>query len=372
MLKNSLNTRLILVDVLFIDMYIMYFSVEHTKQKKGGVIRCRFDMSMFIDEVVSIENSIGGDPNIFQQFESKIDNIVKVNVKELFLTSKQLKARERKSSISLTSNKTGDLKKNCFKLSKTVLQKYKPSTSQTPTAGSYKCYIKDNCDYSTNKFENLKRHTAMHKNEVETDGGKEIINTEKTPSTRRPMSLDDCSKSLFPSPKKRRYVKTSKKLDKKIKLQDEILKDWDDGEDLEIEVISSAPNKVFDFDENSVDESNLKDNSENELPIYSLNSKRLTKDLNSDINVIELSIDSNNTSDERILTEDDNKCNKSSSITDDTQQTLENEVDPTADGRYMCCMDHGTVPLADLTKQHDDDSEIWKEFVHNELDEGNN
>lgn len=417
-------------------MYIVFFSVEHTKQKKGGVIQCRFDMSKFIDEVVTIEKDIGGDPNIFQQFESKNDNIapVKVNIKELFLTSKQLKARERKLSISLTSNKTVDLKKNISKFTKTVLQKNKPSTSQTPMAGGYKCYIKDNCDYSTNRYENLKRHTAMHKNEVEIDEGNEIIKAKKTPGTRRPISFDDCSKSVFPSPKKRRYVKNSKKLDKKIKLQDEILKDWDDGEDLDenttvnknndseipIEIVSSASNKIFDFDENSV-ESNLKCNSESELPIYSPKSKCLVEDIDktlndkfeklsefnkftrkvdnqckSNVNLIESSIDSYskmNTSVKSVLTEDskitvekinlipslkqttariDNKCNKSNSNNDDTQQIMKNEMDPTVQDRYMCCMDHGTVPLADLTKQANDDSEIWKEFVRNELDEGNN
>lgn len=43
----------------------------YTRQKRCGVSCLNFDMSSFLQDVITSEKAIGGDPEIFNQFEVK-------------------------------------------------------------------------------------------------------------------------------------------------------------------------------------------------------------------------------------------------------------------------------------------------------------
>jgi len=187
-------------------------------------------MSNFLEDVVSIEKQIGGDEQIFDQFkvESVNSSAVSQMIKELFVTSKNQKKKGRKS---LPTFKTPTPKE------KSSVQKYKPSTSQTPLIpGSYLCYFKTDCPFSTNRYDALKRHVNEHKNEKSIKNDEIIKPKADTKSTvksnaKTSKSVASTSKATLSSPKKRKNVKNKKPASKKIKLEEEILKDWDDGDE---------------------------------------------------------------------------------------------------------------------------------------------
>lgn len=206
-------------------------------------------MKKFVEHVIAIERGIkGGNVNIFKQFEEIEVNLTpKSYIKELFSTSKQKKKQGQEShKIVLPTLKTPV----------SNIRKSKAAKNFTPTSAnsSFSCHVKSGCKFSTNSFDILKRHMASHKTEED-----ELKTTKKSPSLNKTAPSCSSSKALFQTSKKRKSRKSLPKSTKKVKIQDELLKDWELDDDNsvdcsnaknEVNVPSNSSNKIFDFDEN--------------------------------------------------------------------------------------------------------------------------
>lgn len=101
-------------------------------------------MRQFVDDVLSIETSIDGDVNIFEQFETNHSN------------AKMLRKNIKPPSL---------VECKSIPLGNTEIANQSPNIN-TRHIGSYKCYTDDSCSFKTNRYEQLKRHTLTHRQEV--------------------------------------------------------------------------------------------------------------------------------------------------------------------------------------------------------------
>jgi len=202
------------------------------KQKKGERVTGNFMMANFIEDVVAIENEIGGNIGIFEDLKKETDNSSSVSrmIKELFVTKKDKKKNARKS-LPLPPIITTPVSKE-----KVSMPKHRPSITQTQQIGTYMCYFQIGCTFSTNRYEALKRHVNMHKAEGPAKTNNAIVKSKPVaksppkPKAKPSESSASTSKSSQ-KPNKRKTEKNIKPANKKIKLEDEILKDWDDGDE---------------------------------------------------------------------------------------------------------------------------------------------
>jgi len=206
----------------------MYFTALYKNQLKGFAVIGKFDMNNFKNEVISMERLIGGDIYIFENLKEKKE-IVKSIVKEFFTPTNTKKSKkkevERKSLPAPKLPKT--LKTPNQPKPKPVSKPRTSTQSQVgkafkSSATGYSCHSQAGCDFTTNRFENLKRHMLTHKNDPA-----DVVTTKKSPNSS--------------TTNKRKNLKTKQSEVKKQKLQEELLKDWDnDGEDEDEEINTSG------------------------------------------------------------------------------------------------------------------------------------
>lgn len=217
----------------------------YVKQKKSQSIRYAFDMEKFVEDVHTIEKEIeGGNVNIFEQFQrASVNNTTQI-IRDLFSTKKQKQKKKEQE-------KKMEYRKSLPNIRPPVPKKPVPKKVMNPDPvvnPLFRCQLKDGCNFTTNRFDNLKRHMAVHKTEND-----EVTATKKTSiankSTSGSISSSVNTNKVTQSSKKRKNVKNKRTDNKKIKLQDELLKDWElDDEDAEDKL--DKRNKIFDFDEN--------------------------------------------------------------------------------------------------------------------------
>lgn len=205
-------------------------------------------MEKFVEDVHTIEKEIeGGNVNIFEQFKRASVNTNNTSqiIRDLFSTKKQKqKKKEQKKKM--------EYRKSLPNIRPPVPKKPVPKKVMNPDPvvnPLFRCQLKDGCNFTTNRFDNLKRHMAVHK----LAGNDEVTATKKTSiankSTSGSISSSVNTNKVTQSSKKRKNVKNKRTDNKKIKLQDELLKDWElDDEDAEDKL--DKRNKIFDFDEN--------------------------------------------------------------------------------------------------------------------------
>lgn len=188
-------------------------------------------MTHFVADVIHFEKETGGDENIFKQFEEKeVHKPLQININELFTTEKSRKSKARKS-VSVRGRRSLP----ASKISTPLPIKKKPSTPKTISKSKpvsttlslnntsinqkYVCYFdtQNKCSFFTNRFELLKRHMAEHKAKAELM--KQSATSSNNSNTNTQLST---STSI-----KRNCAKPKKSCTKKIKLHDEILKEWD-------------------------------------------------------------------------------------------------------------------------------------------------
>ncbi|VVC41680.1 Hypothetical protein CINCED_3A002642 [Cinara cedri] len=184
----------------------------YLKELKGTKTQ-NVEMANFIKDVIMFEEQINGNVDIFKVFEKKFENNPppKELIKELFVSSKSTKKSltNKTPSQSRTSLKSrGPLKfqENPVRKSRASIQ---PSGSFD---GNFACHLKDGCNFTTNRYETLKRHMALCKTIVK-DGTKSELKI----------------KTLLQLQNKRKNT-TKIYSTKKTKTNDTALKDWDDGE----------------------------------------------------------------------------------------------------------------------------------------------
>ncbi|KAL4144133.1 hypothetical protein QTP88_006360 [Uroleucon formosanum] len=197
----------------------------YLNQLKGLSVIGKFDMNYFKSDVISLERLIGGDIYIFENLKERKDTVKSI-VKQFFTPTNTKKSKkkevERKSLPAPKFSKTPDQPKP-----KPVSRPRTSTQSQVgktykPTATGYSCHSQVGCNFTTNRYDNLKRHMASHKN------GSDIVKTKKSPTSSTPKN-------------KRKNLKTKPSEVKKQKLQEELLKDWDnDGEDEDEELNTSS------------------------------------------------------------------------------------------------------------------------------------
>ncbi|XP_060854404.1 uncharacterized protein LOC132932169 isoform X2 [Rhopalosiphum padi] len=230
----------------------------HKSQERGTHSSSHFDMQHFLTDVVTIEKRIGGDILIFENIDKaqeQLKSIMKCFTPEIKKPKKsgrkslqelqelQPPTPQTKSSIPQTKPSRSQSKSSTSQ-SKPSTPQSKPSTPQskrtparkqkslppsravklhtpirTSVANGYSCHVHVNCTYSTNRYDLLKRHMATHKNDTKEETVK------KLPSS---------------NTNKRKNLKNKLSDAKKIKLQDELLKDWEnDGDDEDEELNTS-------------------------------------------------------------------------------------------------------------------------------------
>ncbi|XP_050536830.1 uncharacterized protein LOC126902997 isoform X2 [Daktulosphaira vitifoliae] len=193
--------------------FINYGYTCYKKQNEKNIAG-PIKMDNFLDDVISAEKSIGGNLKIFKQVEDQLAKQEKLNVKNLFSSNK--KETRRSLPVPVVSQ----IKK------KLSTPRSRPVVPSSTIPGVYFCHLKMGCTFSSTRFENLKRHMAMHKTENN-------LSSSVTPMKDNSTSITSKSstKIIFSSPKKRKLVKTKKPECKKMKIHNEILKDWDDDDE---------------------------------------------------------------------------------------------------------------------------------------------
>ncbi|XP_025408073.1 uncharacterized protein LOC112681924 isoform X1 [Sipha flava] len=248
--------------------YLLY-----KKQLKSNKEKLYFNMTHFVADVKSFEKEIGGDENIFEQFEEKEDEKpLKININELFTTEKSRKTKARKSGTvrgrpSLPATKISAPLPNKIKPS-TPKAKPKPSTttSNTSATKSYFCYFgeQNRCTFNTTRFDILKRHIADHKAKAE------LMKQSATSSN----NLNTNTQLSSPTSTKRNYGRNRKSCTKKIKLHDELLKDWDfdeaedankDGDKNNLDTNTVEKDEEKDEDKKAFDTNTIEGGKENDL-----------------------------------------------------------------------------------------------------------
>jgi len=211
----------------------MYFTALYKSHQKGLKVIGNFNMDHFKKDIISMERLIGGDIRIFEKLIEKQENAKSI-IKQLFTPTNTKKSKkkevERKSLPAPKLSKTPNQPKpKPVSRSRTTTQSQvgKTKHNEGPKSIGYHCQTQDGCTYTTYRYDNLRRHMAIHKN------NKDVVTTKKS----SPSSTSN----------KRKNLKTKSSEVKKQKLQEELLKDWDnDGEDedeeLNISRVQSSSN----------------------------------------------------------------------------------------------------------------------------------
>lgn len=212
----------------------MYFTAKYLKWKDGSKVTRNFSMQYFIDEVISIEKEIGGDVNIFDQFADKYKKScykLDLSISELFTTAKQRKKKSVGRKLSLPPTLSTPVTKQKPQVPKTVAKVCFPAISpmvSSPTEQVFRCHLSKDCCFTSKGYDLLRFHMKGDHKVVKDNTNK------RTPKTRkRALSSSSSNNKLQPKEMKRKYTKTKKTESKKVKLQEEILKDWSDGEDVD-------------------------------------------------------------------------------------------------------------------------------------------
>lgn len=206
----------------------------YINQKKGIPTVGKYDMEAFKKDILSMEKRIGGDVNIFETIKTNQEKL-KLLINSNFTPSKRNNRKKKvvkkavkvvtksrgkslpipKSQVNLKTKKSPSIPQP--KQNRASKQKSSPPSKvvklntpiRTSVTNGYTCHIHVNCTFKTNRYDILKRHMAICKSDVKEE------TVEKSPNT-----------------KKRKNIKNKSSEAKKIKLQEELLKDWDnDGED---------------------------------------------------------------------------------------------------------------------------------------------
>lgn len=375
-------------------MVCVMLIVLYKRQQKGSAVTGFFIMKNFISDVKLAERETGGDENIFVKLENKNEEAAQphINISELFVSSKD-KRKKRKSSV--VSPKTHSAFENKKKSTNT------PCKTITMISGVYWCHIKKGCGFNSKRFENLKRHMKMHEEEDKQKLNAKLCKNDQSVSGSRAINTRN-AKAQFRTSKSLKNSKTKKLETKKIKLQDELLKDWvvdeddlvNESTDLSNAHEASTSNQVFEFDDDSNDS----------VIISGLRRNETTQSLleNSDTTLLQINSLQNafgNTSDKNIaapaivnkkLISGDNDSNgthmilnnakpsnlksqelnnadgkEKLSITDDTSINNEVNVDSTRGGHFDSLLSN--IPTPDWVKQ-----DAWNTFEHSGLDKGKN
>lgn len=214
---------------------ILYFTAKYLKWKDGSKATRNFSMQFFIDEVISIEKEIGGDINIFDQFADKFKKScykLDLSISELFSTAKQRKKKSVGRKLSLPPTLSTPVAKQKPQIPKTVAKPVcSPAISSSVSSSSeriFKCHLSKDCCFTSKGYDLLKFHMKGDHKVVKDNTNKKSPKTKK-----RALSNSSSNNKLQPKEKKRKYTKTKKTESKKVKLQEEILKDWSDDEDFD-------------------------------------------------------------------------------------------------------------------------------------------
>ncbi|CAI6349334.1 unnamed protein product [Macrosiphum euphorbiae] len=219
----------------------------YKNQLKGLPVIGNFKMEFFIEEVKSMEHLIGGDIHIFENLKKEKEKVKSI-VKELFTptnTKKSKKKEVEKKSLPAPklpkTLKTPKTPKSPNQPKPKPVSKRRTSTQSKVgktckrTNTEYCCQSQDGCKFTTNRYDNLKWHIAGHKKR------KDEVTTSKS--------------SNSSTSNKRKNLKTKPSEVKKQKLQEELLKDWDnDGEDEDEEINTSGVQSSSDFAQSSNEE----------------------------------------------------------------------------------------------------------------------
>lgn len=218
----------------------MYFTALYKNQKKGLPVIGNFDMNSFKEDVITLESLTGGDVHIFENLEKRQEEIKAIVQGFTSTNTKKSKKKEvsRKSLSVPQPPKTAPAPKTTPKSTPKTTPKSTPKTTSkttpktsnkskpldsssrtyysrirlTTVKSDYSCHFQVGCKFTTNRYDNLKRHIANHKNNTD------VVTTDR-PSTSSTSN-------------KRKNVKTNPSEIKKQKLQEELLKDWEnDGDD---------------------------------------------------------------------------------------------------------------------------------------------
>lgn len=363
----------------------------YKRQLKGSAVIGNFVMKNFISDVKLAERETGGDEDIFVELENK-SKVVQphINISELFVSSKDRK-KKKKSLLVPKTHSAFENKKKCVNTSCKAI---------TMISGVYWCHIKKGCGFNSKRFENLKRHMKMHEEEDKQKLNAKLCKNDPSVSGYRASNARS-AKAQFRTSKSLKNSKTKKLDTKKIKLQDELLKDWDEDDDdlgestdLSNANEASTSNQVFDFDEDDSNDSviisglrrnestQLLENSDTTLfQISSLehsfgNTSDKNKDAPAIVNKKQISSDNDSNGTNIVLTnakpynlksQELNNADREEklSITDDASINNEVNVNSTRGGHFDGCLSN--IPTPDWVKQ-----DAWNTFEHSGLDKGKN
>ncbi|CAH1720718.1 unnamed protein product [Aphis gossypii] len=219
--------------------YIAKGLTLYKNQKKGIPTVGKYDMEAFKEDILSMEKRIGGDVNIFETIRKNQEEI-KLLINSNFTPSKikghkkekvvkeavKVVPKSRGKSLPTPKSQPNIKTKESPSISqpkqnRTSKQKSSPPSKvvklhtpiRTAVTNGYTCHVHVNCTFKTNSYDILKRHMATCKND-----------------------LKEVTVEKLPNAKKRKNIKNKSSEAKKIKLQEELLKDWDnDGEDDDVE-----------------------------------------------------------------------------------------------------------------------------------------
>lgn len=235
------------------------------------------DFNFFLQDVIQFEKETNGDLNIFEQFEPKKIEGPVVDINALFTTEKSRKMQMKKKvvkgrqslpalkiSTSLPTNKKSTPKTKL----KPVASALPPSrgSARGSVSSKFVCYfdVGTKCSFITHRYEHLKRHMAEHKAEAER------IKQHATSSSSSNTNTEISSTSSV----KRNNARGKKSQIKKIKLHDELLKEWDFDETEDVDDITIENNDTKDLDTNTIEDKS-KDEDKKSLDTNTIDSEEI-------------------------------------------------------------------------------------------------
>lgn len=365
----------------------------YKRQQKGNGLAGFFVMKNFISDVKLAERETGGNENIFVELESRTEVVVQphINIRELFVTEKD---RRKRSKSLLTSRTHSAFEKKKKKSTNT------PCKPITMISGVYWCHIKKGCGFNSKRFDNLKRHMKMHEEEDKQKLNAKLCKNDQSVSGYRASNAQNV-KAQFRSTKSLKTSKPKKLDTKKIKLQDELLKDWDEDDDENLNESTdisnaneaSTSNQIFDFDEDdsngSVTISGLRHNEStqsllenSDTTLFQINNLQNSFENTSDENKAAPAIVNNEISGENnsngtnlildsagpsnLISQELNDINRNENLSvAGTSINNKQKVDSTNGGHVDSFLSN--IPTPDWVKQ-----DAWNTFEHSGLDKGKN
>lgn len=194
-------------------------------------------MEHFIEDVKKAEECTGGDLHIFDRIEMELNKqntdklLKKSSIKELFVKNDKKKNDKKILSPMKSSIVRQDLNKSTSK----------SKASVEMISGVYVCYVKP-CTQKFSSYDIFKRHVNSHKDEA-----KDACSSNQFPQVSKSAastSGKSTTKNKSHTPKKQLNSKNRKSVAKKVKLEDELLKDWDEDDDLDESVNSDISSNL--------------------------------------------------------------------------------------------------------------------------------